>query len=114
MDKHTQFNDDGSVNVVASNRAHSNALAAWVAEHDIPVERISNAVNSVLDAAVGRVLTPTLCNMAATNLGATSANHRAIAERVHTFVKHQINSGVLFVSKGPNGGVSREPPTPKA
>ena len=114
MDKHTKFNDDGSVNVALSTQAHTDALDAWVLENEIPSDRIEQAVDSILTQKDGRVTTPTLCNLAAFSLGADVNNLKQVSDRVHSYVKAQTKAGKLFTVKGIGGGVSRTAPVKKA
>lgn len=105
---------DGSVDVDASKEAYGTALTEWCAQNEIAADRISNAVNEVLDRHAGRIPMPALLSLSVQELNATPATFKVLSDRVHAYVKGQTEAGKLFVVKGKGGGVSREAPKPKA
>jgi hypothetical protein len=108
MNQFTVRGADGSVDVAASAQAYTQALTQWITTNEIPSERISNAVNVVLDRFPGQRLSmPSLLSFAVQELGATPEQHKALTERVHAFVKGQATVGVLTIAKGKGGGVGR-------
>jgi len=113
MDRFTRRNADGSVNIVASQSAHTEALNQWVAENEVPVDRISTALNTVLDqnASSSRIPMPALLSLVAHELGTSVQNFKSVSNRIHAFVTSQVKAGRLFVVKGKGGGVTREAPT---
>jgi hypothetical protein len=109
MDKFTVRDSSGAVDLVASAKAHSEALAAWVAQNETPADRISAAVNAVFDRFPGqRVPMPALVSLAVMELGATLSEHRSMSQRVHAFVQGAVDSGTLTVLRGKGGGVARD------
>jgi hypothetical protein len=115
MDKYTQFNTDGSVNVSASTQTYTSALNTWVLENEVPSDNIANAVDEVLaQSANGRAPIPALCHMVSTRLGADVNTLKMISSRVQTFIRAQINDGKLFVVRGFGGGVTKTEPVKKA
>lgn len=109
MDKFTVRDASGAVDVVASATAYAEALTVWVAEHETSAERVSAAVNAVFDRFPGQKLPmPALLSMAVVELGASPAEHRALTDRVHAFVRGAAGEGgTLTIGKGKGGGVSR-------
>lgn len=115
MDKYTKRGTDGSIDVAASANEYARALSAWAAENEIPAEEITSAVNTVLDRHAGKnIPMPSLLSFAAQELGAGLDNYKVITERVHAYVTGQTKAGLLFVTKGKGGGVSREAPAKKS
>jgi hypothetical protein len=114
MDKFTERGTDGSVDLAASANAYTRALAQWCAENEIPAEQITEAVNSVLDRHAGKnIPMPALLSLASQELGADALSFKVISDRVHAYVTGQTEAGLLFVTKGKGGGVSRERPIKK-
>jgi hypothetical protein len=115
MDSYTRRDSQGSVDIQASAQAYSEALEVWVSENEIPVDGIASVVDAILDgAAPSRVPMPTIANMAAGELGATTKTHQAVADRVHSYLQGQVKAGNLFVQLGRGGGVAKEPAVKKA
>jgi len=107
MDKFTVRTADGSVDVTASTQAYSTALNDWVAKNEVDVSKIESAVETVFDRHTGRFPMPALVSAAVTELGASPDQFKALSTRVHTYVRSQVDSGRLAVTKGQKGGVSR-------
>lgn len=109
MDKFTKRGSDGSIDVPASANAYAKALTEWAAQNELPSEKIEAAVETVLDAATGRISMPYLCNTAAAALSTDSASFGTLVKRVHAYVTGQSadNTGRIDVAKGKNGGVLR-------
>lgn len=114
MDKHLVRGSDGSVDVAASANAYAKALTEWCAKNELPSEDIADAVNAVLDSRTGTIPMPALLGMATQSMGATPANFKVLSDRIHAYVTGQSKAGLLFISKGKGGGVSREKPAKKS
>lgn len=115
MDKFTKRGVDGSVDVAASANAYAKALTEWTAENEIPAEEITEAVSTVLDRHTGKnIPMPALLSLASQELGADADTFKVISDRVHAYVTGQTKAGLLFVTKGKGGGVSREAPAKKS
>lgn len=108
MNQFTIRGTDGSVDIAASAKAYTEALTQWVSVNEMPAEKISNAVNAVLDRFPGqRVSIPALLSFSVQELGAAPDQHKTLTERVHAYVRGQATAGVLTIAKGKNGGVAR-------
>ena len=115
MDKFTQRGTDGSVDIAASANAYAKALTEWVAENEIPADQIRGAVDAVLDRHAGRnIPMPALLSLACQELGADAESFKVLSDRVHAYVRGQTEAGLLFVTKGKGGGVSRTAPQKKS
>lgn len=110
MDKFTVRDSSGVVDVVASAAAYADALTAWVAENEADAQRLTGAINAVIDRFPGQTLhMPFLVAAAVTELGATPADHKVLTLRVHKQVQTLASeNGPLTIGKGKNGGVSRK------
>jgi len=110
MDKYTTRDGSGVVDVAASSAAYGAALSAWVLQNELPVDRISAAVNAVFDRFPGQKLPmPFLLSLAVAELGAGPAEHKSLTERVHSFVRGQADEGgTLVIGKGKGGGITRK------
>jgi len=65
MDKYTVRNSVGEVDVAESAEAYARALTHWVDTHEMSMETVRVAVNSVFDSHPGRrILTPALVSAA--------------------------------------------------
>lgn len=114
MDKFTKRGTDGSVDVEASKAEYGQALAAWCVQNEIPADRISAAVATVLDSHPGQPIpVPALLSEACQCLGSTPQTFTVLSKRVHAFVQGQEKAGLLFITRGKGGGVSRERPVKK-
>lgn len=114
MDKFTKRGVDGSVDVEASKAEYGQALVAWCASNEIPADRIAAAANTVLDAHPGtNIPMPAFLSEACQALDSTPATFTVLSKRVHAFVTGQKDAGLLFVTKGKGGGVSRLAPAKK-
>ena len=108
MDKFTVRDSVGSVNVEASVAAYTEALSQWVSDNEIPVDRITTAVNSVLDSRPNtRLPTPFLVSLAVQELNLEPALFKAATQRVTDYVKGQCANGNFTVTKGKGGGIMR-------
>jgi hypothetical protein len=105
---------DGSVDIGASKEAYGTALTEWCAQNEVPADKIAGAVNAALDRHPGRIPMPALLSLSVQELGATPETFKVLSDRVHAYVTGQTKAGLLFVTKGKGGGVSREAPAPKA
>lgn len=105
---------DGSVDIAASANAYAAALTEWCAENEIPSEQVEEAVNTVLDRHPGRIPMPALLSLSVQEMGATPETFKVLSDRVHAYVTGQSKAGLLFVTKGKGGGVSREAPAKKS
>lgn len=115
MDKFTQRGTDGSVDIAASAGAYAKALTEWCAKNEIPADQIVSAVNTVLDQNAGKnVPMPALLSAACQELGASAETFRVLSDRVHAYVSGQEKAGLLFVTRGKGGGVSRTAPAKKS
>ena len=115
MDKYTKRGTDGSVDVDASKAEYGQALVAWCASNEIPADQIAAAASAVLDAHPGtRIPMPAFLSEACVELGSTPSTFTVLSKRVHAFVQGQQKAGLLFVTKGKGGGVSKEAPAKKA
>ena len=115
MDKFTQRGTDGSVDVAASANAYAKALTEWCAANEIPAEEIEQAVDAVLGRHAGKnIPMPALLSLASQELGADAESFKVLSERVHAYVTGQTKAGLLFVTKGKGGGVSRTAPAKKS
>lgn len=114
MDKFTQRGTDGAVDVAASANAYAKALTEWVAQNEIPADQIAGAVNAVLGRHSKNIPMPALLSLASQELGADADTFKVISERVHAYVTGQTEAGLLFVTKGKGGGVSRTAPQKKS
>jgi hypothetical protein len=115
MDKYTKRGTDGSVDVAASASQYAKALTEWAAQNEIPADRITAAVNSVLDQHPGRAIPmPALLSLSVQELGMNPENFKVLSDRVHAYVKGQAEAQLLFVTKGKGGGVSRTAPAKKS
>jgi hypothetical protein len=115
MDKYTVRGTDGAVDIAASANAYAKALTGWCAENEIPADQIQGAVDSVLGRHSGKnIPMPALLSLACQELGADAENFAVLSERVHAFVTGQTKAGLLFVTKGKGGGVSRTAPQKKS
>jgi len=109
MDKYTQRNDRGEVDVAASANAYAAALTKWVSEHELPSEEIATAISDILKEHGKPMTMPALTSRVANQLGSDPATFAGIAKRVQKFVQAQAKSGNLFISPGLGGGVSLTP-----
>jgi hypothetical protein len=112
MDKYTQFNSLGEADVAASANAYAKALSAWKNEHEIPSDRIENAVETVLDRTNGKIPMPALVNFAVNELSQDPSQFKGLAARVHAYITGQKQTdanptGRLTVTNGKGGGVTR-------
>lgn len=115
MDKFTKRGSDGSVDIAASANAYAVALNEWCAENEVPAEQIVEAVNAVLDRHVGKnIPMPALLSLASQEMGATAETFKVLSDRIHAYVTGQTKAGLLFVTKGKGGGVSRTAPQKKS
>lgn len=115
MNQFTKRGSDGSVDIAASANAYAKALTEWCAENEVPAEQIVDAVNTVLDQYVGKnIPMPALLSLASHEMGATAETFTVLSERIHAYVTGQTKAGLLFVTKGKGGGVSREAPIKKS
>lgn len=109
MDKFVVRDATGSVDVNASAAAYAVALTKWVAENEVPTDRIQAAVSAVFDRFPGQRLTmPALLSLAVVELGASPAEHKVMTDRVHAFVRASATgeNATLVIAKGKGGGVS--------
>jgi hypothetical protein len=112
MDKHTKFNTLGEVDVAASANAYAVALTQWKADHEIPTERIEQAVETVFDRTNGKIPMPALVNFSVNELSDDPNAFKGLAARVHAYLTGQKRtttnpSGRLVVTNGKGGGVQR-------
>ncbi len=115
MDKFTQRGTDGAVDIAASANAYAKALTEWVAQNEIPADQIQGAVDTVLGRHAGKnIPMPALLSLACQELGADAESFKVLSDRVHAYVTGQTKAGLLFVTKGKGGGVSRTAPQKKS
>lgn len=108
MDKFTKRGTDGSVDIAASANAYAVALNEWCAENEVPADQIEAAVNTVLDRQAGKnIAMPALLSLASVEMNATAETFKVLSDRIHAYVTGQTKAGLLFVTKGKGGGVSR-------
>jgi hypothetical protein len=115
MDKFTKRGTDGSIDIAASANAYAKALTEWSAQHEVPAEQIEVAVNTVLDRHTGKnIPMPALLSLASVEMSATAETFKVLSDRIHAYVTGQTKAGLLFVTKGKGGGVSRTAPQKKS
>lgn len=112
MDKYTKFNTLGEVDVAASANAYALALTQWKTDHEIPTERIEQAVETVFDRTNGRIPMPALVSFAVNELSDDPNAHKSLSTRVHAYLTGQKRTeqnpnGRLVVTNGKGGGVQR-------
>jgi hypothetical protein len=107
MDKYTKFNTLGEVDVAASANAYAVALTQWKQEHEIPTERIEQAVETVFDRTNGKIPMPALVNFSVNELSDDPNAFKPLATRVHAYLTGQKKTGRLTVTNGKGGGVQR-------
>jgi hypothetical protein len=108
MDKYTQLNDRGEIDINASVATYKSAVEAWKVANEIPSEKIEMAVNKVLDQQKGEnIVLPTLATLSAFELGTTASNLQSVSDKVHAFVSAQVKAGKLSSTRRKGGGISR-------
>ena len=112
MDKFTVRDSVGSVDVEASVAAYTQVLKQWVAENEVPVDRIARAVDTVFDNKPNaRLPTPFLVSLAVQELNADPMLFKTLSLRVTDYIKGQCANGAFTVTKGKGGGVMRRSST---
>lgn len=108
MDKHTVRNTEtGNIDIAASANNYAKALSLWISQNEIEQEKISNAVNAVMDRFPEKLLMPMLVSLSVQEISEDPNQYKPLEKQVRAFIKAQQEAGKIEVKKGPGAGIKR-------
>ncbi len=107
MDKHTQRNEQGQIDIAASTNNYAKALSVWISENETDQDKIEASVNAVMDRYPNNLFMPMLINLSVQEISDDPTKFKTLEKRIKAFIKTQRETGKIEVKKGAKPGIKR-------